>query len=211
MDGFGAEPRGEGDDREQQQAVVGAAALRDGNDREPVELFLARQARTGERLDDGRERVDEVARQDAREQAQRDQHEHRRERPAIGLDGVARDRRARSPEEGHAERLHEARRRERRRKGEHRAHHGHQELEQPLRQRGAQQDRLEGEPLGDEAVERRQRRDRGGADEEGESGVRHPVDQPAEMFHVALAGRGEHGSGAEEEQALEHRMVEDVE
>ena len=30
------------------------------------------------------------------------------------------------------------------------------------------------------------------------------------MLHVALAGRGQHGAGAEEQQALEQRMIEDV-
>ena len=36
-------------------------------------------------------------------------------------------------------------------------------------------------------------------------GVRHAVDQAAELLHVAFAGRGQHGAGAEEQQALEHR------
>ena len=49
------------------------------------------------------------------------------------------------------------------------------------------------------------------ADQEGEGGQRHAVDQAAEMLHVALAGRGEHGAGAEEQQALEQRVVEHVE
>ena len=40
--------------------------------------------------------------------------------------------------------------------------------------------------------------------------LRHAMDEPAEMLHVALAGRGEHGAGAEEQQALEQRMIEDV-
>ena len=37
------------------------------------------------------------------------------------------------------------------------------------------------------------------------------MDEPAELLHVALAGRGQHGAGAEEQQALEQRVVEDVE
>ena len=76
---------------------------------------------------------------------------------------------------------------------------------------GAQQDCLEGQPLGDEAVERRQRRDRHAADQESEGGERHAMDQAAQMLHVALAGGVEHGAGAEEQQALEQAMVEDVE
>ena len=74
----------------------------------------------------------------------------------------------------------------------------------------AQQDRLEGQPLGDEAVERRQRRDRRAADKEDEGRLRHAMDEAAEALHVALAGRGEHRAGAEEQQTLEDRMVEDV-
>ena len=40
---------------------------------------------------------------------------------------------------------------------------------------------------------------------------RHAMDQPAQALHVALAGGGEHRAGAEEQQALEHRVIEDVE
>ena len=78
------------------------------------------------------------------------------------------------------------------------------------RQLRAEQDRLEGQPFGDEAVERRQRRDRRAADQKDERGLRHAVDEAAEMLHVALAGRGQHRAGAEEQQALEQRMIEDV-
>ena len=71
------------------------------------------------------------------------------------------------------------------------------------RQLRAQQDRLEGQPLGDEAVERRQCGDRDAADQKREGGLRHAMDEAAEMLHVALAGRGQHRAGAEEQQALE--------
>ena len=84
-----------------------------------------------------------------------------------------------------------------------RADRGHQEFQPPGRQLRAEQDGLEGQPFGDEAVERRQRRDRHAADQEHEGGLRHAVDQAAEMLHVALAGGVEHGAGAEEQQALE--------
>src|SRR5436309_1911834 len=80
----------------------------------------------------------------------------------------------------------------------------------PRRQRRAQQDGLEGQPLGDEAVERRQRRNRRAAGEEGKSGERHIVDQAAQMLHVPLPGGVEHGAGSEEQQAFEEAMVEDV-
>jgi hypothetical protein len=79
----------------------------------------------------------------------------------------------------------------------------HQELQSPGRQLRAEQNGLERQPFGDEAVERRQGRDGGAADEEDESGLRHAMDEAAQMLHVALTGRSEHGAGAEEQQALE--------
>ena len=36
------------------------------------------------------------------------------------------------------------------------------------------------------------------------------MNEPAQALHVALARGGEHRAGAEEEEALEHRMIEDV-
>ena len=119
--------------------------------------------------------------------------------------------RARPPEEGHAECLDEAGSGKRRRQGEHRADRRHHELQAPLRQLRAQQDRLEGQPLRDEAVERRQRRDRHAACEEGEGRQRHAMDEAAQPLHVALAGRRQYRAGAEEQQTLEEAVIEDVE
>ena len=48
------------------------------------------------------------------------------------------------------------------------------------------------------------------ADKERKPGLRHAVDQAAKPLHVALAGRGQHRAGAEEQQALEDRVVEHV-
>ena len=64
------------------------------------------------------------------------------------------------------------------------------------------------QPFGHEAVKRRQRRNRDATDQEDEGGLRHAVDQAAELFHVAGAGGVEHGAGAEKQQALEQRMIE---
>ena len=74
----------------------------------------------------------------------------------------------------------------------------------------AEQNGLKGQPFRHEAVERRQRRDRDAADEEHEGGLRHAVNEAAELFHVALAGGIEHRAGAEEQQTLEQRMIEHV-
>src|SRR5580693_853182 len=51
----------------------------------------------------------------------------------------------------------------------------------------------------------------GGSAEMATHPTRNAKDEAAQMLHVALAGAGEHGAGAEEQQALEHRMVEHVE
>ena len=119
--------------------------------------------------------------------------------------------RTRAPEEDDAENANEACRRERGRQGEQRADRRHQKLQSPLRQLRAQQDRLKGEPFRSEAVQRRQRCDRGAGDQEQEAGPRHFVNQPAKAIHLTLAGRGQHGAGAEKQDALEQGMVEDVE
>ena len=41
--------------------------------------------------------------------------------------------------------------------------------------------------------------------------TRHPVNEAAEAIHLALAGRGQHGAGAEKQQAFEQGVVEDME
>ena len=48
---------------------------------------------------------------------------------------------------------------------------------------------MEQQPLGDEAIERRQSRDGRGADQEEKGGDRQAVDQAAQALHVALAAR----------------------
>ena len=199
------------DEHEHQQAIVGAAALGDRHDREPGCRRLRRHAVADQGLGHRRQAVDHQARQDAGQEAQRGQHQHRGEREAVDLVSLCGRRAARAAEEGDAERLDEAGRRQRRRQRQQRPDRRHQEFEAPLRQLGALQDRLEGQPFGDEAVERRQRGDRDAADQEGEAGERHAVDQPAQVLHVALAGGRQHGAGAEEQQALEQHVVEDVE
>src|SRR5262249_9715480 len=101
----------------------------------------------------------------------------------------------------------EAGRGQRRRERKQRPHCRHQELEAPGGQLWAQQNRLERQPFGDEAVDRRQRRDRRAADEKSESRLRHAMDEAPEVLHVALPAAGQHRPGAEEQQALEDRMI----
>src|SRR5207249_10903448 len=92
-----------------------------------------------------------------------------------------------------------------------RADRRHDQLDTPGRNLRAQEDCLESEPLRNEAVERRQRRDRHASYKEREGGQRHAMDEAAEMFHIALAGRRQYGAGTEEQQALEDTVIEDME
>ena len=150
------------------------------------------------------------SRQDSGDQAKRRQHHHRRERIAVDLLRGLRGRAARPSEKRHAVCLDETRRRQRGGQGQQRADRRHHDLQRPLRQLRTEQDRLEHQPFRDKAVERRKRRDRDAADEKDERGQRHAVDEAAELLHVPLARRRQHGAGAEEQQALEERMIENV-
>ena len=65
--------------------------------------------------------------------------------------------------------------------------------------------------LAHEAVERRQAADRRGADREQRRGAGHRPGEPAETIDLARAGAVDHGSGGQEQQRLEERVVPDVE
>ena len=69
---------------------------------------------------------------------------------------------------------------------------------------------LVGEPLGNEAVERRDSRDGKGTDEEADGRDRHAAEQAAHLLHVARTRGIEQGARAEEQLALEHGVVERV-
>ena len=60
-----------GDEHEQQEPVVRASALGDRDDREPLEPRLLRQMPAHEDLDNRSERINEIARQDSGDEAQR--------------------------------------------------------------------------------------------------------------------------------------------
>ena len=200
-----------GDEDEDEEAVIGAPALRHRHDRQPRDRRLRRHAAADHRLGHRRQRVDDEAGQDAEDEAEGGEAEHHAERPAVDLVRLRRRRRARPAEEGDAEEADEAGGGERRRQRQHGADGGDDDLEVPLRQVGAEQHRLEGEPLGDEAVERRQRRDRDASGKHGEGGPRHAVDEAAEPVHLPRSRRGQHRARAEEEERLEGGVVEDVE
>ena len=118
---------------------------------------------------------------------------------------------ARPAEEGHAEGLDEAGRGQRRRKRQQRADRRHQNLRPHCGTSGLTRiawkvSHSETKPLSGGSAEMA-----AAADQEGEGRKRHAVDQAAQLLHVALAGRRQHGAGAEEQQALEQRVIEHVE
>ncbi len=85
---------------------------------------------------------------------------------------------------------------------------GHPVAEVPVR--GDVQQRLQRQPLRREAVQRRQARDRHRADEERAAGPRHPPEQAAEPVELERAHRSLERACAEEEQRLEHGVVQRV-
>ena len=81
-------------------------------------------------------------------------------------------------------------------------------MQRGLRQGRRGDDRLEQQPLRDEAVERRQGRDGERAHQEEGGRARHAVDEAAQPVEIAPPGGVQHGAGAEEQQRLEPRMIE---
>ena len=202
----------------------------DGRDEQQEQQRAVARALRGDRRQHqpavgGHFRADAVAHQDARHRIDQGDHGGREEpeqhasgrQPdqarALDARGVVRARErglARLAEEDHAEELdhHVAAERghERDAGGDHREQHVHEGAGQPERE----QEALQQQPLGDEAVQRRQpgRGERAGQREPADP--RHGAQQPAELAEVALAGGVQHGPGAEEQQALEEGVVQRV-
>ena len=161
MDDEGREQRRDGDEDEDEQAVIGAAALR----RSARSTAMARRSApacaspTSAATTGASASMTRPGRMPASRQSAASTNIAASEKRSVSA-RRSRGRRARPAEEGDAEGLDEAGGGERRRQRQQGADRRHQELQAPLRQLRAQQDRLERQPLGDEAVERRQRRDR---------------------------------------------------
>ena len=85
-----------------------------------------------------------------------------------------------------------------------------QHVDEGVRHFVRKQERLQQQPLGDEAVERRQPRHRERADQREPRDPGHAMDQAAEAPEVALAGRVQHRARAEKQQALHERVIEAV-
>ena len=113
-------------------------------------------------------------------------------------------------EKGDAVDLHEGRRHqcacERQHGGRDRDEAAHDAAVEPPGLQGG----LKGQPFGDEAVERRQCRDRQTADQEEEPGPRHAPQQTAHLLQVPLVGAVQDGACAQKEQPLEECMIKRV-
>ena len=131
---------------------------------------------------------------------------HQDGRLARGRGGVA----PRLGEEGDPVRLDKTGGGQRAGEREHGAAERKHQADEARRRAEALEQRLVGEPLADESVERRQGRDGDRADEEAERRDRHPLHQPAHVLHIARVGRMNHGPGAEEQERLEHGVIDRV-
>ena len=109
------------------------------------------------------------------------------------------------------ERLDEAGCSERSRQREHRRRDRIQQVDERLgRHLKPVKQSLEREPLAREAIQRRKPRDRDGTDQEACASHGHPSQQSPELFDLARAGRDDDAPGAEEQQALEDRVIQYV-
>ena len=161
VDGQRRDAGGDGDEDQHQHAVVGVRPSAIGTMDSHCMPACAGTRPPTARLGHRRQCVDGKARQNAgaRHRAAKDSMAASDNRStswaaaAAGLRGRPRNADAIGADEGGCG--------QRRGKRQQRADGGHHDLHVPLRQVGAEQDRLEGQPLGDEAIERRQGRDGG--------------------------------------------------
>ncbi len=123
---------------------------------------------------------------------------------------AAQARLARLAEEDHAEELDHDVGGERGGKRDERGPEGQQHVDEGPGHFVREQKRLQQQPLGHEAVQRRQPGHGKRADQGQPRDPRHAMDQAAEAPEVALAGRMQHRAGAEEQQALHERVIEAV-
>ncbi len=117
---------------------------------------------------------------------------------------------ARLAEEDHAEELHHHVAGQRRRERDQRAAERQQHVDELPRHLVRGQECLQQQPLGDEAVERRQAGDGERPDQREPRDPGHAMDQPAEAAEIALARGVQHRPGADEQQALHERVVQAV-
>ena len=131
-------------------------------------------------------------------------------RSSTGVVCVGQRRFARLAEKDHAEELDHHVGGKRRGQRDDRGAEWQQHVDEWPRHLVCEEERLQQQPLGDEAVEGRQTRHRQRADQREPGDPGHAMDQAAEPAEIALAGRMQHRAGAEEQQALHERVIEAV-
>ena len=194
-------------DQQHQRGRGPACRLRRG-DQVPGRRAGVRASDAGHRRADPDRRADRDRRHQADEGAGQHQQEERQQHPALGLRGRPRFGHPRLAQEDDAAHLGEAGQRQRadqRQPGD----GEHLQPDRPV-EHSPREERLVGHPLADEPVERREPDDRHRADEERRPGERHPLGEAAQPLDVAGAGRVDHRARAEEQQALEERVVQGV-
>src|SRR5262249_22182818 len=98
----------QGNEGEDEQAVIGAAALSDRYNRQPRDRALPRHVRTNHKIRYRGQPIDNEARQNTRDQAQRAEEEHGSQRSSVGLVRALCSRRARTSKKAYAESLDKA-------------------------------------------------------------------------------------------------------
>ena len=209
------EHEGEGDyrgrDQQEEERAVGGALRGDGCEDQPVAGAPAlREAAADEHGGDGVDHLDHRHREDAQEDAAGGEPGEPQALQAAGVMRLAELLLARPAEEDHAEELHHDVARERGHEHDARREHRHEHAQVRVGQPPGEEEALQQEPLGDEAVGRRQARARDHADQRGPGDPRHVAHEAAQLAEVPFLGGVQHRAGAEEEQALEERVVEAV-
>ena len=203
--------RGDGDEEGDDRRIVDAARRIEGDQRER----RGTAARPGQRaahelVQHRRQRRCQHAAHEPAQNAQEGEPAHgdlldKRHVVRAGRFGAAR-----TAEEGRAVDAHEAGGRQRGGQRQHGADGRRGKMQRRLRQGGRGNDGLEQQPLGNEAVERRQGGNGERTHQKEDSGARHAMDEAAQPIEVAPSGGVQDGARAEEQQGLEPGMVEHV-
>ena len=109
-----------------------------------------------------------------------------------------------------AERPNEARRCKRRRKRQQGTDRGDHQLQSPLIDCWTEQNRLKHQPFRDEPVERWKSGNCQRAPQTGQGRKGHSMNEASKPLEISNAGGVQNGAGAEEQQAFEERVIQDM-
>ena len=117
---------------------------------------------------------------------------------------------ARQRQERDAERPDKTRGGETARQCERRHAERENQIDRVRRDLKTQQQRLKGQPLADETVERRQRGNRQRTDQKEDRRLGHALDEAAQLFHITRVSRVQNCARAHKQQTLERGVIERV-